>query len=37
MQAKGFHRRLTAILSADVAGDSRLIRQIGSPEIKPKG
>jgi adenylate cyclase len=26
MQQKGFHRRLTAILSADVAGYSRLMQ-----------
>ena len=37
MQPKGFHRKLTAILSADVAGYSRLICQFGSPEIIPKG
>jgi hypothetical protein len=28
MQQKGFHRKLTAILSADVAGYSRLMQNV---------
>ena len=34
MEQKGFHRKLTAILSADVAGYSRLMQDDESATVK---
>ena len=34
MEPKGFHRKLTAILSADVAGYSRLMQDDESATVK---
>ena len=35
MEKKGFHRKLTAILSADVAGYSRLMQDDEAATVKP--